>query len=127
MEQLAKHGLLSDLFASKNIKPSTDSTEPRIGYSEYAQSDCEYDGFDQGEQFGQWSEEAATSSSYMCRENSEDECVGSISSSLMSHEAGEVLSIQKTTRTDKKPNTQIYSGAQLLVDDSFGSAFVFTN
>lgn len=119
---LAQQGLLSDLF-SKETKQAPDL---HAKYSVYPDSDAEYDAFEQGAMdFGQWSAEGGeTSSSYMCRDDDE---VASVCSSLMSHGGQDITSELLKQKSAKKslPQDQIYSGAQLLVDDSLGSAFVF--
>jgi len=138
VKHLAEHGLLSDLFSGD---PHGSPIQHPIGqkYSEYAHSDEEVDAFEKDTQYGQWSGEGdnleqQTSSSYMCRYDDVDEA-DSISSSLVSQSqdvTSELLhtklkkkSGSKTGRTSNTNTTTIYSGAQLLVDESFGGAFVF--
>jgi len=122
VKELAHKGLLSDLFGTE---PQHDP-HPSQKYSEFAQSDGEYDAFDQGNQeFGQWSEtDGETSSSYICQDDDDD--IDSTSSSLVSQQdVPDLLLRKKTSKPHPSSKTVIYSGAQLLVDDSFGSAFVF--
>jgi len=139
VKHLAEHGLLSDLF-SGDLHGSPIKHPIGQKYSEYAHSDEEVDAFEKDTQYGQWSAEGdnleqQTSSSYMCRYDDMDEA-DSISSSLVSQSqdvTSELLNTKlkkksgssKTGRTSNTNTTTIYSGAQLLVDESFGGAFVF--